>query len=226
MNATPLVVVGSGGFGRELLTWWLDFPSFGKQWDLLGCASLEADLELLRELKCAWLGGDVRAIEIASGAHFSIAIADPRLRQRLVQQYLGGGLHPATLIHPTAQIGKTVTVGEGTIVSSGVRATTNVAVGRYVQIDRGAEIGHDSVLGDYSVVHPRAVVSGGAQLGTGVMVGSNATVLPHVKIGASARIGAGAVVTRNVPAGTTVSGVPARAHHERVQRAVQPNFDT
>jgi len=41
-------------------------------------------------------------------------------------------------------------------------------------------------------------------------IGSGAVVLAGVRIGAGALVGAGAVVTRDVPAGATVAGVPGR----------------
>lgn len=48
----------------------------------------------------------------------------------------------------------------------------------------------------------------------GVMIGANAVVItPHergLRIGRDAQVGAGAVVTRDVPAGATVAGVPAQ----------------
>ncbi|MCA8960991.1 MAG: hypothetical protein KDC38_10790 [Planctomycetes bacterium] len=48
------------------------------------------------------------------------------------------------------------------------------------------------------------------RLGECAYVGAGAIILPGVTIGAGARIGAGAVVTRDVPAGETWVGVPAR----------------
>jgi len=53
-------------------------------------------------------------------------------------------------------------------------------------------------------------VSGNCRLGEGVLVGAGAVVLEGVVINDRAQIGAGAVVTSNVPAGATVTGVPAR----------------
>ncbi|MET0292557.1 MAG: DapH/DapD/GlmU-related protein, partial [Steroidobacteraceae bacterium] len=47
-------------------------------------------------------------------------------------------------------------------------------------------------------------------IGRNVWIGAGALVLPGVTIGDDALIGAGSVVTRDVPAGTTVVGNPAR----------------
>ena len=52
---------------------------------------------------------------------------------------------------------------------------------------------------------------GAVKIGNRVFVGANATILPGVTIGDDAVIGAGSVVTRDVPAGVVVAGVPACA---------------
>jgi len=57
---------------------------------------------------------------------------------------------------------------------------------------------------------PSCALGGNVTLGCGVLVGANAVILPGVSIGDRAIIGAGAVVTKDVPANSTVKGVPAR----------------
>ena len=66
--------------------------------------------------------------------------------------------------------------------------------------------------------HPRdaQVRASGLELGRAVVIGRNvwigggAIILPGVTVGDDAIIGAGSVVTRDVPAGSTVAGNPAR----------------
>ncbi|MGI9395097.1 MAG: acyltransferase, partial [Boseongicola sp.] len=50
-----------------------------------------------------------------------------------------------------------------------------------------------------------------ARVGDGCRIGAGAIVLPNVEVGDGAIVGAGAVVHRDVAAGRTVAGIPARA---------------
>ena len=52
------------------------------------------------------------------------------------------------------------------------------------------------------------------QIGAGAYIGAGATLLPGVCLGSHSIVAAGAVVTRNVPAGVVVAGVPARVVKE------------
>jgi maltose O-acetyltransferase len=107
----------------------------------------------------------------------------------------------------------------------------NAHVGRLVLLDLAApiEIGADCTIsmgttilthadvGDRPLAarYPRVVEP--AQIGAGSYLGANVTVLPGCPIGREAVVGAGAVVTRAVPDGAVVAGVPARVL-ERVSR--------
>ena len=59
------------------------------------------------------------------------------------------------------------------------------------------------------ILNPKVALSGGVTVGEGCLLGAGATVLQNLRVGAGATVGAGAVVTRDVPPGATVVGVPA-----------------
>jgi hypothetical protein len=71
-------------------------------------------------------------------------------------------------------------------------------------------VGHDAHIARTANSPPGTVICGWAEIGNGVKIGVNASILPHRKVGDGARIGAGAVVTKDVPAGETWVGNPAR----------------
>ncbi len=93
-------------------------------------------------------------------------------------------------------------------------------IGRGIMVDHatGLVIGETAVVGDdVSILH--AVTLGGTgkedgdrhpKIGCGVMIGAGAKILGNISIGDCARIAAGSVVLKDVPAKTTVAGVPAK----------------
>lgn len=86
-----------------------------------------------------------------------------------------------------------------------IGASTNIQDGAILHGDPGKP----TVLEDYVTIGHRAVVHS-AHIERGCLIGIGAIVLDGVRIGAGSIVGAGCVVTRDVPAGSLVVGIPAK----------------
>ena len=99
-------------------------------------------------------------------------------------------------IHPGAVIGRRVFIDHG----------MGIVIGETAEIDDDCTLYHGVTLGGTSwnagKRHPT--------LGKGVVIGAGAKVLGPISVGDGAKIGSNAVVVRDVPAGATAVGIPAR----------------
>lgn len=99
-------------------------------------------------------------------------------------------------IHPAARLGRRLVIDHG----------MGVVIGETAEIGDDCYIYHQVTLGVARTMggkrHPT--------VGNGVIIGAGAKVLGPIRIGDNARIGANAVVVEDVPADTTVVGIPAR----------------
>ena len=100
-----------------------------------------------------------------------------------------------------------VTVGAG--VSWGLEATPDVFWPELITLGDDVVVGYDSVLLCHEFLQDE-YRTGEVVIGDRAMIGAKAVVLPGVQVGADAQIAANSLVTRDVPAGATVAGVPAR----------------
>jgi UDP-2-acetamido-3-amino-2,3-dideoxy-glucuronate N-acetyltransferase len=118
------------------------------------------------------------------------------------------------------KIGSFVEIQKGALVGRNCKVSSHTFICEGVTIEDDVFIGHGVIF--INDKHPRATNAEGSLqsatdwkvvetiVGHGASVGSGATILCGVTIGEYAIVGAGAVVTRDVAAGTTVAGNPAR----------------
>ncbi len=139
--------------------------------------------------------------------------------------YAGTRLDADVYVADLATVREEVTVGEGTIIGRGVAIENRCTIGRRCKIETNAYICALSTVGDYCFIAPGVCFTNdnflgrtkerfkhhkGASLLRGARIGANATLLPGIEIGEDALVAAGAVVTKNVPSGKVVAGVPGR----------------
>ena len=206
---TRIIIVGAGGFGREILSWSKDAFKLKKDFEIVGF--LDADSQALRGYECNLpVLGDPSEYQPGCDDRFVCALGQPKVKLKVCKDLKVKGGQFLTMVHPSAVVGDRCILGEGCVLCPGAVVTTDVTLGDFVTINAQATVGHDAVVGDGSTLSGHADVTGFAQLGEGVFLGSHACVLPKAKVGSFAIVGAGTVVLCNVKPNSTVFGVPAK----------------
>lgn len=200
--AEPLIIVGAGGFGREValaaqmcptpisVAGFLDDraqgPTTAEGWPILGTLD-----QGRAEMNCV------------------IAVGAPRTRRLLAARLQRLNPRFAT-IDVEGRHHATVDIAPGAMVVAGVRTTVTTSIGMHFIGNLNCTIGHDVRIGDFVTLAPLVAVSGNVQIGSGVEVGTGACIREGLCIGEGAMVGMGAVVVKDVEPNTVVVGNPAR----------------
>jgi sugar O-acyltransferase (sialic acid O-acetyltransferase NeuD family) len=202
-----LIMVGAGGFGRELYFWAEDCHRAGTLPALAGFID-----DVVQELPGYDLPrlGSLQDYTPASGDLFLVALGDPAKKRQVVELLQTRGGRFATLRHPTATVVRTASIGEGVIMCPYTMAMPDARIERFVTLINYSGIGHDSTCGEFSTLSSLVDVTGNVQIGKDVMIGSGARLLPKITVGDGATVGAGSIVVRSVKPGMTVFAASAK----------------
>lgn len=204
-----LVIVGAGGFGREVAELIEDVNEVKETWNLLGFIdeTKEKQGTIINNYPVL---GNLSWLIHNSNVFVVCAIGSPRDKYKLIQRMELPFEKFATLIHPTARISRTAKIGNGCIICYNSLVSVNTVVGDHVSINPNCGIGHDARIGDYCSLYWNVTLSGNVEIGNCCEIGSNADVLPKIQIKQNCIVGAGAVVTKNICENCTSVGVPAK----------------
>ena len=145
----------------------------------------------------------------------TIAIANSQVREKLNAKLVQDNIEIINVIANNALQYDNITMGKGSIICGFVHLTSNIKIGKGFHANIYSYIAHDCVIGDFVTFAPRVSCNGNvhiedhAYIGTGAVLRQGTPDKPLI-IGKGAIVGMGAVVTKDVPAGVTVVGNPAR----------------
>ncbi|MFR2316797.1 acetyltransferase [Terrisporobacter sp.] len=205
-----LVIVGTGGVGKETALIVEDINEISQEWNLLGF--IDDNKELIgKEINGYKVLGDREFLNnFDKEVYVVIAIADYCIKEELVKYLTNKNIQYATLIHPSVKINRTISIGKGCIIYQNVIMTVNINIGNHVIISPKCGIGHDSLIEDYVTVLWNVNISGSERIRQGVTLGSGCTIIQGLEIGRESFVGAGAVVIRDIDESKTAVGVPTR----------------
>ena len=203
-----LVIIGAGGFGREMFATAREAVGYGETFTVKGF--LDGNPSALDGFSgYPEIIGTPETYQIEENDVFITALGSIAARRRCAAMIEERGGRFISVIHRSASIGPNVTVGDGSLVAHNVVLTADIKVGRHSCVFHGTVIGHDTVLDDFTHVYSLVSVGGNVHIAEGASVFPGARIVPRVEIGSGSTVGIGSAVVRDVAPGITVFGVPA-----------------
>ncbi|AIQ31986.1 transferase [Paenibacillus sp. FSL P4-0081] len=206
-----LVLIGAGGFGREVAWLVSNINRVKETWNLIGFIDNNSALK----------GETINGIPVLGGvewfgtreANISVVstIGNAKTRRKSISELSRFSyINYVTLIDPSVVMSEWVDIGEGSIICAGSILTVNITLGTHVIVNLDCTIGHDAVIGDYSTLYPSVNLSGNTLVNNNVELGTGSQVIQGITIEEGTIVGAGAVVVRDLPANCTAVGSPAK----------------
>ena len=206
-----VVIVGAGGFGREVLEIFKDQNKISQAWNILGFIDENKELHGKAINNYPVLGGLDWLREHKNDCFGCVcAIGTCETRKQVVQKLQETGISFYNAIHPSVIMSEFVELGQDVIICAGSILTVNIKIGDHVHINLNSTIGHDAVIGSYCTINPTVKINGNNHLGEGVYVGTGATFIQEVSVGDWSTIAAGAVIIEDIAERVVAVGVPAK----------------
>lgn len=204
------VIVGAGGFGREVKTLIDQINLKEHKYEFLGYY----DDGFVKGTSINFnkiLGSIEDLSNIDYKINVIIAIGSPNVKRQIVGKLTNPNISFPTLIHPSTIIGsELVSTGKGCIICAGTIITCNVQIKDFVILNLMCTVGHDTIINSYASFMPSVNISGEVVIHEEVYIGTGAKIINQLEIGKKTIVGAGAVVSKSLPENCTAVGIPAK----------------
>ena len=131
-------------------------------------------------------------------------------RRPCMEEIISRGGEFMELIHQTARIYTNVKLGKGNFIGAYTVIGNDAVIGDYNMIQSYTVIGHDVRIGSWNRIDTHVTCVGGIVIEDDVDIYTSAVINHNVRVESGAHVGALSFVIKNVKAGTTVMGNPAK----------------
>lgn len=202
-----IAIYGASGFGREIM------PLMRQQYADAGVSFVYVDDGIANGHNILTFDAFLTRPEPQKSC--ILAIANSMVREKLEARCRAADVAVIGVSGSNVVVLDNVEIGEGAILCSFAHLTSDIRIGRQFHANFYAYVAHDCVIGDFVTFAPGAKCNGNVHIDDHAYIGSGAilkqgTPNKPLRIGRRAVIGMGAVVTKDVPAGETWVGNPAR----------------
>jgi len=206
-----IIIVGAGGFGREVYAWAYETYLKSKNNNYKIKGFLDDNLKSLDGFNInSKVLSDINNYLVAENDRFIIAIGNIDTKKKIVKKLEGKGAQFISLIHHTAIIAPTAKIGEGCIICPFVLVSDNVIINDFSTLNFYSSCGHDAAVGKYSILSPYSTLNGFSVIEDEVFLGSHSTVTGSIKIGYRSKVSANSVAMNDAPRHSLVYGVPGK----------------
>ena len=205
-----IVIVGAGGFGREVKMLIDQINLKECKYEFLGF--YDDGFEKGTTINNNQVLGSIEDLANSSQElNVVVAIGSPEIKRKIVEKLTSANIKFPTLIHPSVLVGdEFVSIGNGCIICAGTIITCNIEIKDFVILNLMCTVGHDTVINSFASFMPSVNISGEVVIHEEVYVGTGAKIINQLEIGKQTIIGAGAVVSKTLPEKCTAVGIPAK----------------
>jgi len=197
-----LVIIGAGGHAKSVLDS-VD-PEF---FEIYGFVD---EVKVGNYMGKPIFGHDVTNVPDFAQCVYLIAIGDVQVRKRWYETLTGLNLELVNIIDRSALVSPSVKMGCGNFIGKLAVVNAGSVLGDNNLINTMALIEHESRIFNHTNLSTKCTVNGDVVVEDCVFLGSGATCNGQLTLGENCIVGSGSVVIRDVEAGTTVVGTPAR----------------
>ena len=209
-QSKKIVIVGAGGFGREVL-WLIERINEKKLcWKVAGF--IDDAMECNHTINQIPVLGSLERLEMQQEEiNVVCAIGSAKIRKTVVERLKKNPkLQFPNMVDPSVSYSKYIKMGEGNIVCAETILTTNIKLGDFNILNLSCTVGHDVKIKNFVTVYPGVNISGNVKVGAESELGTGTKIIQGKQIGDQVIVGAGAVVVADLTEAGTYIGVPAK----------------